>query len=78
MSEFVVVVARKDGDAMRTPFVLGAQVRSVYRRHVGAFMVNTVVHFFSLISQTSKSWPGTGRRLLVLLKVTISPAFLES
>ena len=34
MSEFGFVMAREDGDAMRTPFVLGAQVGGAYRRHL--------------------------------------------
>ena len=55
MSEFGFVMAREDGDAMRTPFVLGAQVGGAYRRHVGAFMANTLVHFFSSASSRSSS-----------------------
>ena len=34
MSEFDLVVAREDGYAVRAPFVLGAELGGIYRRHV--------------------------------------------
>ena len=75
MSEFGFVMAREDGDAMRTPFVLGAQVGGAYRRHVGAFMVNTVVHFFSLIASAKLQSRGQepGADFLCYLKSRFRP-----
>ena len=74
MSEFHIVVARKDGDAMRTPFVLGAQVGCVYRRrHVFDYGQRLLVSFLSQLKVVRVAGQEPGADFLCYLKSRFRP-----